>query len=207
MPSKGFLALSILCWGLLIASGAEAGNVIGSVTRLHGSARGASEAASRQLATNDTVDLDETVVTGADARIEITLVDDSVVTLGANARLRLDAFVYNPNGANRLRATVVGAFRFVSGALPAGATRQASVTTPFSVIGVRGTDFWGGPIDGGFGVLLLEGAVSVTHAGSTVELTAPGQGTSFTTAASAPGPIVVWAQAKVNRALATVTFP
>ena len=27
----------------------------------------------------------------------------------------------------------------------AGATRQASVTTPFALIGVRGTDFWGGP--------------------------------------------------------------
>ncbi len=72
---------------------------------------------------------------------------------------------------------------------------------------MRGTNFWGGPVDGGFGVFLFEGAVSVTHAGATVNLTAPGQGTSFANAAVPPGPVVVWGRDKVNRAVATVTFP
>jgi hypothetical protein len=207
MCSKPFLALSILCLGLLVASAAMAADAIGSVTRLHGTARGADAGVWRQLATNDPVNLNETVVTGAGARLELTLDDDSVLTLGAGARLRLDAFVYNPRGASRISATVVGAFRFVSGAMQAGARRQASVTTPFAVIGLRGTDFWGGPIDGGFGVFLFDGAVSVTNAGATVDLTAPGQGTSFANAAAPPGPVVVWGQDKVGRALATVTFP
>ncbi len=207
MPSKTFLALSILCLGLLAASAAAADDAIGKVTRLHGTARGTAEGVWRRLATDDPVNLDETVVTGANTRLELTLDDDSVLTVGANARLRLDAFVYDPSGVSRLRATVIGAFRFVSGVLPAGATRQARVTTPFSVIGVRGTDFWGGPIDGGFGVLLLEGAVSVTNAGATVDLSAPGEGTSFANAAAPPGPVVTWGQDKVGRALATVTFP
>jgi len=207
MHSKPFLALSILCCGLLAASGATAAEAIGKVTRLHGTARGADEGVWRQLTTDDPVNLNETVVTGAETRLELTLDDDTVLTLGASARLRLDGFVYNPRGVSRFRATVVGAFRFVSGALPVGATRQASVVTPFAVIGVRGTDFWGGPIDGGFGVFLFEGAVSVAHVGATVELTAPGQGTSFANAASPPGPVIVWGQDKVGRALATVTFP
>ena len=207
MRSKPFLGLSILCFVLMAAPVATAATTIGKVSRLHGTARGAAEGVWHQLATDDPVSLDETVVTGAGSRLEMILDDDTVLTLGANARLRIDSFVYDPGRVSRLRTTVVGAFRFVSGKVPAGATHQATVTTPFAVIGVRGTNFWGGPVDGGFGVLLLEGAVSVTHSGATVNLTTPGQGTSFANAAAPPGSVVVWGQDKVNRALATITFP
>ncbi len=81
------------------------------------------------------------------------------------------------------------------------------MTTPFAVIGIRGTDFWSGPIDGAFGVLLLEGAVSVTNTAGTVSLTVPGQGTNLTGPDQAPGAVTIWPQDKADRALATVAFP
>jgi hypothetical protein len=201
------VAVAIAAHGLLAAGGAEAATAIGKVSRLLGVAEGTVEGAHRVLAADDAVYLDEKITTGGGARLEMTLDDATVLTVGENATLTLDTFVYNPRGENRLAATVVGAFRYVSGTLLAGASRQASVTTPFAVLGVRGTDFWGGPIDGGFGVFVFEGAVSVTNAGGTVLLSAPGQGTSFPNAAAPPGPITVWAQDKVDRAVATITFP
>ena len=202
-----FVARLALCCALLAATAAEAATAIGKVTRVRGMAEGTVEGVRRRLGADDPVHLDEAIVTGGDARLEVTLDDASVLTLGENAAVILDAFVYAADGASRLGATVAGAFRLISGALLPGATRQASVTTPFAVIGVRGTDFWGGPIDGGFEVFLFEGAVSVANAGAVVELTAPGQGVSFAAPAAAPGPITLWAPDKVARAVATVTFP
>jgi hypothetical protein len=38
-------------------------------------------------------------------------------------------------------------------------------------------------------------------------LTAPGTGVDIPAADQAPGPIVQWGQEKVDRAIATVTFP
>jgi hypothetical protein len=182
-----------------------AATAIGKVSRLQGDARGTVEGVTRPMATNDAVYLDEAVATGDDARLEVALDDDTVLTVGEKASLRLDAFVYRPD-ANVVKVTVAGAFRFISGKLAPAAVRDAGVTTPFATISVRGTDLWGGPIDAAFGVFLFEGAVAVTNAGVTVNLTAPGQGTNLATAAAPPEPVIVWAQDKVARAVATVTF-
>jgi hypothetical protein len=203
----GILVAAAIALGVLAPGTAESATTIGKISRLAGTAQGTVEGTRSNLAAEDPVYLDEIIVTAAGARLEMTLDDATVLTIGEKASIVLDAFIYNASGANRLSAKVTGAFRLVSGALRAGATREASVVTPFAVIGVRGTNFWGGPIDGGFGVFLFEGAVSVTNAGQTVVLSAPGQGTSFGTAAAPPGPVIVWAQDKVDRAVATITFP
>jgi hypothetical protein len=91
-----------------------------------------------------------------------------------------------------------------SGDKPPGA--QVVMRTPVVEIGIRGTDFWTGPIDGQFGVLLLEGAVSVSNAAGAVVLDQPGEGTNIAGPGSAPGPVTQWPQQKVDRALAEVAF-
>jgi hypothetical protein len=79
--------------------------------------------------------------------------------------------------------------------------------TPVAVVGIRGTEFWGGPIDDqALGVFLIEGAVSVSNAAGQQILNLPGQGTNIAAPGAAPGPVTLWAPDKVNRALATVTF-
>jgi hypothetical protein len=81
------------------------------------------------------------------------------------------------------------------------------VTTPVATIGIRGTDFWGGPIDEqALGVFLIEGAVSVSNAAGEAILDQPGQGTNIGAPGAAPGPVTIWPQDKVDRAFATVTF-
>lgn len=56
-------------------------------------------------------------------------------------------------------------------------------------------------------MFLIEGAVSVSNAGGEQILSGPGQGTNIATPGAAPGPVTFWPQDKIDRAVATVTFP
>jgi hypothetical protein len=199
------IAILAACLALSPSAGGAA-TAIGSVSRLEGAAEAVSEGAKRELATGSAVHLLEEVATGVDARLELTLDDGSVLTLGETARLVLDDFVYAPAGESRLHATVAGAFRYVSGKLGIGATRQASVTTPFAIVGVRGTDFWGGPIDGRFGVFLIAGEITVAGGGASRQLSTPGASVDIDAPGSPIGQVVAWPQEKIDRAIATVTF-
>ena len=97
--------------------------------------------------------------------------------------------------------------RFVSGKLTKLASSDVSVTTGVATLGIRGTEFWGGPIDDqALGVFLVTGVVSVSNAAGEQILSRPGQGTNIATPGSAPGPVTFWPQDKVDRAVATVTF-
>jgi hypothetical protein len=200
-------AVGLLLFAAVIAISpeAKAATAIGTVTRIEGPCEGVVEGGHRELATGFPVHLDEMISTGAGARLELTFDDGTMLTVGERARLMLDEFVYRPGGESRFRTTVTGAFRYVSGKFASGAVRDAAVTTPFATIGVRGTDFWGGPIDGDFGVILFEGAISVSTAGGTVLLQRPGSGVAVGSGAQ-PGPVTTWPQDKVNRAAATVAF-
>ena len=149
----------------------------------------------------------ETVTTGAGARLELRFLDGTRLMLGENAEVLLDTFVFDPNGANRFHAAIVGSFRYISGKLGTGATREASVTTPFALVGVRGTDFWSGTVNGLTGVVVLEGVVSVTTDAGTVVLSREGQGTNLTTRSAPPGPVSQWSPARIAASLAAVAVP
>lgn len=181
---------------------------IGTVSRIQGEASGTHGSATRALAVNASVILNETVTTGAAARLEVTFKDNTRLTLGENAKLTLDRYVFNPAaGRGTIRFKVVGALRFLSGQVSKLARSDVSVTTPVATIGIRGTEFWGGPIDDQvLGVFLIEGAVRVSNAAGARILNRPGQGTNIVRAGAAPGPVTFWPQDKVNRAIATVTF-
>ncbi|MFZ0094769.1 MAG: FecR family protein [Pseudolabrys sp.] len=181
---------------------------IGTVSRIQGEASGARGGATRALGLNASVFLNETVSTGAAARLELTFKDNTRLTLGENAKLMLYRYVFNPAaGRGTIRFRVVGALRFLSGQVSKLARSDVSVTTPVAAVGIRGTEFWSGPIDDqALGVFLIEGTVRVSNAAGAQILNRPGQGTNVARAGAAPGPVTFWPQEKVNRALATVTF-
>jgi len=187
---------------------AAAQDVIGAVSRIQGEASGTLGSTTRPLSLNAAVFLNEVVSTGDAARLEVTFADNTRLTLGAKAKLTLDTYVFNPAaGAGTIRFGVIGALRFLSGQLSKLPTSSVSVTTPVATLGIRGTEFWGGPIDDqALGVFLIEGAVSVSNAAGEQILSQPGQGTNIAAPGAAPGPVTVWPAGKVNRALATVTF-
>ena len=110
-------------------------------------------------------------------------------------------------GKGTIKFGLVGAFRFVSGQVSKLASADVSMTTPVAVVGIRGSEFWGGPIDDqALGVFLIEGAVSVSNAAGQQVLNLPGQGTNIAAPCAAPGPVTFWPPDKIGRAIATVTF-
>jgi hypothetical protein len=86
------------------------------------------------------VTLGESIVSGDQSALQVLLLDQSVFTVGANARVTVDRFIYDPDrGASDIAASVVtGAFRFMSGHSLSGFGQNA-IRTPVAVIGVRGT--------------------------------------------------------------------
>lgn len=190
----------------LVSPAANAATPVGAVSRVIGDSVGVSEGLERTLEAGAAVHLAEEISTGEAARLEIKFDDGTILTLGARARIVIDAFVYNPNdGLDELIISAAGPFRFVSGAFKTEAS-TIRVETPLALIGVRGTDFWGGPIDDRYGVFLLEGAVTVTNNAGEALLDEPGEGVNLDGPDIPPGPVTIWPDDKVARAFATVTF-
>ena len=93
--------LAILLVGVL-ASPAVAATPVGAVSRVQGACSGTVEGTTRTLTADVPVHLAEEIVTGDGARLAVALDDGTVLTLGENARLVIDTFVYDPEGANSL---------------------------------------------------------------------------------------------------------
>jgi len=79
--------------------------------------------------------------TGSDGRLGITLKDDTRVSLGPDSEVRLDRFVYAPGEGNLALAMkfVRGAFAYVSGRIAKIAPDSIRLETPSAIVGVRGT--------------------------------------------------------------------
>lgn len=101
----------------------------------------ASDAAPRPAKLKERVSQGDAIATAAASTLQILLLDRTTITVGANARLKIDRFVYDPGRrASAVGASVAkGAFRFMSGKAMRGAPGQSSITTPVATIGVRGT--------------------------------------------------------------------
>ncbi|HYD06296.1 MAG TPA: FecR domain-containing protein, partial [Reyranella sp.] len=84
------------------------------------------------------VQANEVVRTNAADRAHLVFLDGTSITVGPNAQLTLDKFVYDPNtkkGELAINASK-GVFRIVGGRI--SKTNAISVTTPSSTIGIRG---------------------------------------------------------------------
>ena len=114
------------------------------------------------------VTLNDEVRTGAASQLQILLLDRSTFTVGSNARLTIDRFVYDPARNSRsVGASVTrGAFRFMSGRSLRRPAGPVSVRTPVASIGVRGTIFEGVVGDDAVRIAGAEPAVAAAGAGA-----------------------------------------
>jgi hypothetical protein len=81
--------------------------------------------------------LGDQVQTGDRSHMQLLLLDRSSFTVGQNARLTIDRFVYDPGGGSFTATVAKGALRFMSGG--AHGKGGASIRTPIATIGIRGT--------------------------------------------------------------------
>lgn len=101
--------------------------------------RPAGTTVARTAVVRQRVALADEVQTGGRSQLQMLLLDKTTFTVGANARLTIDRFVYDPaRGTRSVGASVVkGAFRFMSGR--PDAKGSSAIRTPVATIGIRGT--------------------------------------------------------------------
>lgn len=139
-PVHTFVAAAALACALSAAAVAQAQEAVGVNAAIRNSVRTqpVGESALRPAALRGQVRTGDVFVSGAQSQLQILLRDQSIFTVGSNARVTIDRFVIDTDrGAGGASASVArGAFRFVSGR---GGARSGAVRTPVSSIGVRGT--------------------------------------------------------------------
>ena len=83
----------------------------------------------------------DTLRTGADGRVGLTLKDDTRLSLGPSSEIRLDRFAYAPaEGRLGFVLNVVkGVAAYVSGRIAKLAPDAVRLETPAAIVGVRGT--------------------------------------------------------------------
>jgi len=139
---------------------------------------------------------------------ELSFIDGSKITVGKDTEFIVAEYEINNDKSNlALFELLKGAFRMVTGTITKTAHR-CEVKTSLAVLGVRGTDFWGGfgLTPEGIDVVMLSGkGVYVTNRqGETVELNADGLGTTVL-ANMPPKTPIKWKDEKVAKAIATIT--
>lgn len=83
----------------------------------------------------------DTLKTGPDGRLGVTLKDGTRLSLGGNTELRIDSFAYAPaeSRVGLVLKLLRGAITYVSGRIAQLAPGAVKIETPTSVIGIRGT--------------------------------------------------------------------
>jgi hypothetical protein len=194
-----FAALTSTCG----AGAEEDTSSVGTVNRVENEAQVISASGALTAAVGTPVHMKDELRTGANARLQVTFRDNTLLTLGEHASVVIDRYFFSV-GETVLQATK-GAFRFATGRIKEMKDHKIAVSTPVADIGVRGTEFWGGPLEK-YGVLLLEGEVSVSNQAGSVMLAKSGQGTDIASALDPPGAPTAWPDEKVARAIATVAL-
>lgn len=210
----GILA-GLLVVGLLCGLPAQAQQTAGQVERQKGSASRSAAGDTSDLTQGGRVFVGDEISTGPGARLEIRFDDQSMLTLGENARITIDQFVYAPSGdSNQALNIVSGVFRFATGQIGKLTPSNVAFTTPVAVVGIRGTLFLGGELTVGmppgqphYGFQISEGAIEVTSPAGSVVLDEPGEGTFLPlTRIAAPTPVRQWTEEEAAEARAALAF-
>ena len=143
------LALGPVALGLLVGLAplpalAALGDAAGVTGAVQGEARLESPARQttvEQVASGEDVVMGDAVSTRTKSRLQIMLLDQTAITMGENASLVIDEFVYDPENADSaLSASLAqGAFRLVTGGVARSNPEGTRVRLPSAVLTIRGT--------------------------------------------------------------------
>ncbi len=179
MTAPQLLSRFVAILVVFVSTCAAAAPVVGTVTKVEKQA----QIGSTTAVVGTPVHMKDKIRTGRNARLQVTFSDDTTLTLGEDALVVVDRYVFDPDASTGILALNVsrGALRFATGKLGKMKNKDITVATPGAALAVRGTEFWAGLIDLQYGVLLLSktGRVDVSNSGGEVTLSAPGQGTDI----------------------------
>lgn len=152
--------------------------------------------------------LNDRIETGPDSRMLLVFIDDTELTLGENANLTIDEYVFDPANpaANKGRFSILrGAFILASGLISKREDPDVQIETSYGSIGIRGTVVWGGVLDDEYNVFVQEGEVTFATERGRVTVR-PGEGTRVGSRRSIPARAKAWGQMKIGRAVQSVAL-
>ena len=130
---------------IFIALPAQAGQLAGEVTAAMGEAQIVAAAGDKRAAAQGMpLHVGDTLQTGFGGHIHIRMVDDALVSLRPNSKLKITSYAYQPGvtATTRIRFDLLyGTVRSVTGKGGELAKDRFRMNTPIAAIGVRGTDF------------------------------------------------------------------
>jgi len=131
-------------WMLLVALALPANAAeIGQIKTSKGQVTVQREGKSLPGAVGARVQTADTIRTGADGSVGITMDDDSLLSVGPSSVLSLDRYAFDPTTSRgRFDATLnKGTLAVISGRIAKQSPDAMTVRTPTAVLGVRGTEF------------------------------------------------------------------
>ena len=136
---RAFLVLVALAGAVPAWSGEKIGKVLAVKGDVKAVAADGTERS--KLSLSSPIYANEKIYTGENAKVQIMFSDKSLYTIGQNAEVILDEYVYNPetgDGKSIIEVTK-GIFRFLTGDIAKKDPEKVKVNTPFATIGVRGS--------------------------------------------------------------------
>lgn len=135
------VVLAVIAVGVVSPAFAQPADTAGQIKIVSGAVVVVRSGAALPAVPGQPVYATDSVRTGADGRVGLTLKDDTRVSLGPASELRLDSFSYLP-AEGRLGLVlkfVRGVAAYVSGRIAKLAPDAVRLETPAAIVGVRGT--------------------------------------------------------------------
>jgi hypothetical protein len=115
---------------------------VGKVLASSGSAQAQAAAGGlRALAPGAAVERGDTLVTGADGNLQVRFVDDALLMVRPNSRIRVDDYRAEGNTLHSVLSLIAGGIRTLTGRIGKARRDAYLLNTPTATIGVRGTDY------------------------------------------------------------------
>ncbi len=173
------VAMGVLTVFLLATAcyNALAQDPVGRVVALRGKAMASRAGSSpRPLSLGSSVFLQDTILTGQ-ARIQLMFMDNTLITLGKNTEMVIQAYVWKKGSRDSVMDTRVkaGSFRVMGGAITREAPENFTTQAPSATIGIRGS-MYAGLVRGNSLTVVFQGGrgIFVANEQGRVDINIPG---------------------------------
>jgi FecR protein len=147
LPMKITVSIQSAALAILLAIGGLLPSVSGaaeSVGRVLFAIGDAKLAGGNAVKKGDTIEVGQTVTTGANGHVHIRFVDEAFVSVRPNSSLTVEQYEYDSKNPanNKVRFNLTqGVARLITGKAGQAAKENFRLNTPVAAIGIRGTDF------------------------------------------------------------------
>jgi len=156
-------AAAVMVLACAAAAAAEPSPGVGEVSLVLGEATRLSDSGARSAVTRGmTIAVGDSIETRSNGHVHIRFVDDALVSVRPNSRLSIDRYDFDAGQPERSAVKFSlseGVTRAISGQAAKAARDRFRLNTPIAAIGVRGTDFVVGAVDGTTRAQVNEGAI------------------------------------------------